>query len=265
MKKAELLKEALGIVEKRGLAYGKPENNFKRIAGLWELYVNQRESHTNVFISITETDVAALMVLMKVARLMEKPDHLDSWLDIAGYAACGAEVSRAGENTEQTLDEWLGTGEPPPPDPFKLDTNQPFSQADVDARFEAAKKTLVDKFSVHGDPGFASIVRDVELHGLGAYRRVEDGSVERIPLGEMRDPTDHSLQVNVQHQKRELKIGDPVVSKKPYESTWVGTVKFLQACSGLVQVEWRSVGKPTEHPWNTLHRPEELEIAAVPS
>lgn len=238
MKKADLLKEALGIVEKRGLSYGKPENNFKRIAELWEIYINQRESQANVFIAISETDVATLMVLMKVARLMEKPDHLDSWLDIAGYAACGAEVSGAGENTEQTLDEWLGTG---------------------------------------GDPGdeMAEMIKDAMLHGTGVGRVHTDG-VEHVGLDDFRGDSGvvvspsgvdihPAVHVNVQNQTRKLKAGDRVVSKKPYESTWVGTVKFLQALSGLVQVEWRSVGRPTEHPWNTLHRPEELEIAAVPS
>lgn len=240
MKKAELLKEALGIVEKRGLAYGKPENNFKRIAGLWELYVNQRESHTNVFISITETDVAAMMVLMKVARLMEKPDHLDSWLDIAGYAACGAEVSQAGEEP------------PPPPDPFRLDTNQPFSQADVDARFEAAKKTLVDKFSVHSDPG--------DETGFNAAE--SDHAVFVSPS----EGPDHSLQVNVQHQKRELKIGDPVVSKRYHEVTWRGTVEAIeQAINGTVaQVCWKSANG-MEGEWRTRPLVADLEIAAVPS
>jgi hypothetical protein len=32
------------------------------------------------------------MVWMKMARLQEDPRHIDSWIDIAGYAACTAEV-----------------------------------------------------------------------------------------------------------------------------------------------------------------------------
>ena len=31
--------------------------------------------------------------VLKVARLMETPKHEDSWVDIAGYGACGAEVA----------------------------------------------------------------------------------------------------------------------------------------------------------------------------
>jgi hypothetical protein len=30
---------------------------------------------------------------LKVARLMHTPGHVDSWVDIAGYAACGADVA----------------------------------------------------------------------------------------------------------------------------------------------------------------------------
>ena len=93
--RADLLKAALDVVEKRGLTYGKPENNFKRIATFWTDYLIDRQSMVDGSMLIGETDVAAMMVLMKIARLMEKPDHYDSWLDLAGYAACGAEVSGA--------------------------------------------------------------------------------------------------------------------------------------------------------------------------
>lgn len=91
MKKHELLEEALRVVKSRGLDYGKPENNFGRIASLWRVYVGNREGRDGSG-DLNEADVCVMMILMKVARLMEKPDHLDSWIDIAGYAACGADV-----------------------------------------------------------------------------------------------------------------------------------------------------------------------------
>jgi hypothetical protein len=34
-----------------------------------------------------------MMVMLKIARIKAKPDHEDSWVDIAGYAAIGAEAS----------------------------------------------------------------------------------------------------------------------------------------------------------------------------
>jgi hypothetical protein len=36
-------------------------------------------------------DVAAMLALLKIARLQQSPNHRDSWVDLAGYAACGAE------------------------------------------------------------------------------------------------------------------------------------------------------------------------------
>jgi hypothetical protein len=38
-------------------------------------------------------DVALMMDDVKSARLCETPDHRDSWVDKAGYSACGAEVA----------------------------------------------------------------------------------------------------------------------------------------------------------------------------
>ena len=38
-------------------------------------------------------DVAAMMALLKVARIRHSPDKRDSWCDLAGYAACGFDVA----------------------------------------------------------------------------------------------------------------------------------------------------------------------------
>jgi hypothetical protein len=80
-----ILMQAKRIVEgSRDEDYGTPERNFGRIANLWTNYTGR------VF---TETDVAVMMILLKVSRIKESPDREDHWIDIAGYAACGAEVS----------------------------------------------------------------------------------------------------------------------------------------------------------------------------
>lgn len=80
-----VLEEALGIVNgARRNAYGHPENNFGRIADLWNAYLNGKPAGP---MPITQIDVSLLMVLMKVARLIETPTHRDSAVDIAGYAA----------------------------------------------------------------------------------------------------------------------------------------------------------------------------------
>lgn len=90
MNRADLLESALDAVDKRPKSYGPPEQNFGRIAALWNIYMGDKYGED---LGLVAVDVACMMVLMKVARLEETPDHIDSWVDIAGYAACGAEVS----------------------------------------------------------------------------------------------------------------------------------------------------------------------------
>ena len=63
----------------------------ERTADLFSAYV--RNMVTSEF---TATDVCNLMILVKVARLMENPTvpHFDSLVDIAGYASSAWEASR---------------------------------------------------------------------------------------------------------------------------------------------------------------------------
>ena len=68
----------------REQAHGNPEGTFERIALAWSAYLD---------IDIMTADVAVMMILFKTARLRGNPKHEDSWVDIAGYAACGAEIS----------------------------------------------------------------------------------------------------------------------------------------------------------------------------
>lgn len=86
-KRKLLIDQASKIVEgARQLNYGSPEDNFRRIAALWETYLIHRKDDT--LFTITPTDVSIMMMLMKIARLMNTPDHWDSIKDIVGYASC---------------------------------------------------------------------------------------------------------------------------------------------------------------------------------
>lgn len=40
----------------------------------------------------TPEDVAAMMALLKIARIAAGGKKADSWVDLAGYAACGGEI-----------------------------------------------------------------------------------------------------------------------------------------------------------------------------
>lgn len=64
--------------------YGSPEDNFKTIANLWSSYKD---------VEFTATDVAMMMALLKIARVKGGNATEDSFVDLAGYAACGGEIS----------------------------------------------------------------------------------------------------------------------------------------------------------------------------
>lgn len=97
--------------------YGSPENNFRTIASLWNSYLygaGLMENPTpHVWKGIKPKDVAAMMALLKIARAKagSKPD---TYVDLAGYAACGAEISarepkRTAKRTASTTDSAGGT------------------------------------------------------------------------------------------------------------------------------------------------------------
>jgi hypothetical protein len=89
--KAAIADEAKRIVSgARRSAYGKPEDNFERIARFWQSYF----LNTGRDVPVTAADVSPLMRLMKEARLCETPDHRDSFVDLVGYTLTGAEINK---------------------------------------------------------------------------------------------------------------------------------------------------------------------------
>ena len=84
MKRKEILDRALACVcGDREQDYGSPENNFRTIADMWSAFMG---------IEITPTEVAAMMALLKIARVASGHSKADNWIDLAGYAACGGEL-----------------------------------------------------------------------------------------------------------------------------------------------------------------------------
>lgn len=86
MTRSEILQKAEAIVTgERQQNYGTPEDNFKRIASLWNAYKGD-----DLFDAV---DVAMMMALLKIARISTGTQTEDSFVDLAGYAACGGEIS----------------------------------------------------------------------------------------------------------------------------------------------------------------------------
>src|SRR5258708_33666781 len=99
MKRVDALERAKKAVSERNTSYGEPEDNFKRIADRWNAHLlnvgllSDTDDVTEA--GLQPHDVAIMLADLKMARLSQDPHKADSWIDIAGYAGCGAEVSGA--------------------------------------------------------------------------------------------------------------------------------------------------------------------------
>ena len=96
MNKIQLLDACKVALNSRGQHYGKVLENHNRIAKIWSIILGS---------DVTEEQVALMMVGLKVARLIETPDHQDSILDIAGYAAVMSECVEEKKTKTKTTDK----------------------------------------------------------------------------------------------------------------------------------------------------------------
>lgn len=85
MTRKECLEQAMGcVLRDRNNEYGGPEDSFGVIANFWSVYVGKK---------IYPHDVAMMMSLLKIARIKANKGYADGYIDLAGYAACGAECA----------------------------------------------------------------------------------------------------------------------------------------------------------------------------
>jgi len=88
MNREEILQTAIQYITKdRDATHGDAEDNFENVASLWIWWMYGRE--TCVFNGL---DVAMMMVLFKIARIKGNSDHVDSYVDAAGYLAIAGEI-----------------------------------------------------------------------------------------------------------------------------------------------------------------------------
>lgn len=88
MKRTEILEAAARCVcGDREQDYGSPEDSFATITALWNAYLG-----ASLGAEIDTKDVAAMLALLKVARIASGHAKEDNWVDLAGYAACGGEI-----------------------------------------------------------------------------------------------------------------------------------------------------------------------------
>ena len=67
----------------RQATYGDPHEHFTAVANVWSVLLGVRiEAH----------QVPLLMAGLKLVRASINPKHIDSWVDLAGYAALAGEI-----------------------------------------------------------------------------------------------------------------------------------------------------------------------------
>ena len=88
MNRSEILAAAdMCVSRDRNATHGAPERSFAAIADVWSARLG---------ISITPSQVCIMMADVKSCRASHNPIHLDNWVDLVGYAACGGELSGEG-------------------------------------------------------------------------------------------------------------------------------------------------------------------------
>ena len=90
----EILREAIKCVcTDRNEQYGGPEDNFSCIAEYWQKFLEDHCVEFGAGVCITPEDVAVMMMLFKIARYITADTPIvDTFVDIAGYAACAGEI-----------------------------------------------------------------------------------------------------------------------------------------------------------------------------
>lgn len=103
MTRDEILKAAQVCVSgDREQDYGSPENNFNTIARMWAAYLSALPRDEDGGFDLYAKDAAAMLGLLKIARIASGHAKDDNWIDLAGYAACGGEI----ESTPRKITYW---------------------------------------------------------------------------------------------------------------------------------------------------------------
>ena len=91
MNAKETLETATGLVGgDRARTHGDKTENHRKIALLWQAYLEARREPAA---PLGPLDVAHMMALLKLARTQAGSDNPDDYVDLAGYAGVAAEIA----------------------------------------------------------------------------------------------------------------------------------------------------------------------------
>lgn len=90
----EILEAAtLAVTKERNNTYGPPTQDFDRTAKILTALGFRFNGDP-----IQPHHVAIIQIAVKLSRITWSPEHMDSWVDAAGYAACGWECAMLEED-----------------------------------------------------------------------------------------------------------------------------------------------------------------------
>ena len=81
--------------------YGTATANHERIAAGWNWYLDARPDKDA---PISPLDASMMMIVLKIARSVHRPKR-DNFVDIIGYARCGAQIAGFEPEVEQEKTE----------------------------------------------------------------------------------------------------------------------------------------------------------------
>jgi hypothetical protein len=85
MTAAMVLRQVAATIADRHKTYGDPAASMDAIAKRWSVTLGR---------PVTPTEVVLCLIDLKLARLTHNPRHVDSLVDVAGYAALLGEIGR---------------------------------------------------------------------------------------------------------------------------------------------------------------------------
>jgi hypothetical protein len=85
------------ITQGRIDTHGQPEDSFAIIAGYYSVYLAQR---LGVPVALTPLDAVNMAILFKQARKLGQKQHVDNYIDGAGYEAIGGWMVEQAEATD---------------------------------------------------------------------------------------------------------------------------------------------------------------------
>lgn len=86
MKDDNLLQRVEEVLKDRQKEYGDVKDNFDTIAKRWSILMEKWPPDSRD--KLTPQQVAIMMLDFKMARLQYNPNHMDTIIDIIGYAKC---------------------------------------------------------------------------------------------------------------------------------------------------------------------------------